>query len=110
MYKKNCGFKKVGVCSFKEQDCKPEICDMYKIEFNSKSIKLKIKELEEELKKLTKEYFSIRKVKRMLKIEKKDEESDKLKDYKTNLKRIEDLGYGLQYMKKAYTYCKRTRK
>lgn len=110
MYKEGCGFRKINVCSFKEEDCNPEKCDMYNLEFNSKSLIAERKKVEKELKLLIKDNISIKKTKQMIKLEKSDGQAEEIIQYKKNLNKIADLGKGVEYLNKAITYCKRIKK
>jgi len=109
-YKADCKFKRLlNLCTFKEIDCNSEKCDMYNVKFDTKSLKHEIKKIEKEIKFLTKENISLKKIKAMVSLEKKDKNSLQVKKYKMNLVKINDLGHGLEYMKTAYRYCKRTK-
>jgi len=108
--KKDCGFLKIGCCSFKPEDCNPEKCDMYNIEFTSRAIRKELKILKTKIKDLTKETLKLKQAKRMIKLEKIDKDDKKVKEYKQKLLLIKDWGKGMEYLDKAYRYCKRTRK
>ena len=100
-YKKDCGFRnKVHVCSFKEEDCCPEKCDMYDIPFEVKALSKRIKEER----------------KHIIELENKRQGMKKKGEHKTNKEEYDkvknlrnDKVYGILKLTKAYTYLKRTK-
>ena len=120
-YKKNCGFRKIKCCNFKVEDCRPKpenqnnielenYCDLYNIEWNSKAVKKEIDELKKKLKKGTKDKITIKKLKKMLKLEKANKMDNDVIEYKKQIYKLEDYGKGLEILNKAYRYLKRTKK
>lgn len=108
MYKEKCGFReKVSVCSFKEESCCPENCDMYNVEFTSKAIKAEIKRLKPIAKEMSKDIAKIKELKRMVKLEKEKPHCPEIVEFKNRLAKLNDISYGLQYLNKALLYCKR---
>jgi len=117
MYKKDCGFMKLGCCTFKPEHCRPMeksdgglYCDLYDIQFTSKEILKEIKKIKKKIKSLTSENIKLKKLKQMIKAEKKDKDDKDVLEYKKKLAEIKDLGKGMEYLDRAYKYCKRTRK
>jgi len=94
---KICGFRdKVKVCNFKAEDCTPEKCDMYNIDFTAKSILAHSKQLQEKLREITP------------KVEKVAETQGKSSEEYKKLRAVQaDIAYGMAYMSKAYMWCKR---
>lgn len=110
-YKAECKFRSLlNFCRFNEYDCNPVKCNMYNIKFEPKSLKEEIKKINEEIKVLVKKNISLRKFKKMLKLEQKDKNNPVVIQYKKNLVKIQDLNQGLKFMETAYRYCKRTEK
>lgn len=97
-YKKNCGFRKINICKFREEDCLPEKCDMYNIAFTAKDI----------LKQAGKEKKTVKLLARQIidmKLEGKHK-TDKER-YELLKKDRNDKVYGLLKLSKAYMHCKR---
>jgi len=115
IYKEKCVFMKIGCCTFKPEHCRPKpkkddgdwYCDLYHIKMDSKFIKKEIKKVREEIKELTKSSLKVKELKTILSKEKADPKSKSVLDYKKKLSKINDLGKGLEYLDKAYRYCKR---
>ena len=118
IYKENCVMMKIGCCTFKPEHCRPKpetddgdwFCDLYNLKFNSKSIKSEMKKVRAEIKELTTVTLKLKQFKKMLTLEKADPNSKEILEYKKKLAKIKDLGKGLEYLDKAYRYCKRTGK
>ena len=99
---KKCGFRdKVNVCSFKPEDCNPEECDFYNIDFSVKGIKKQTDkekklfiEIHEELKQMKKD-----------KTHKEDKER-----YNHLKKQRKDKVLGILKLSKAFAYLKRSKK
>ena len=113
----------MGLCSFKEEDCKPKaindsednpdltlFCDLYNVDFTSKSIKEEIKKVSKEIKSSVKENFNLKQMKKAFKKEKENKNDEEVIQYKKDLLRTNDLGEGLKILKKALVRCKRTGK
>lgn len=98
-YKEHCGFRnKINVCSFKAEDCSPEKCDMYNIEWNRKSLETEFKKIKKRLKEIQEE------IKSMKKSGEKKTDPDKYKALK--VERF-DLVKGGIYLGKAFERVKR---
>lgn len=101
MFKKDCGFRKLELCKFKEEDCLPEKCDMHDIPFTSKGILAQLRKEKKAVKNLTNKMITMKK-------------SGKHKDQKDEYEKIKldrnDKVYGLLKLGKAWTYCKRIKK
>lgn len=61
-YKKGCGFKNIGLCTFREEHCRPkekanggEYCDLFTIPFNKEDIGKDVKKLQKEVIQIEKE-------------------------------------------------------
>lgn len=99
-HKSPCGFRdKIQCCSFKEEDCSPEKCDMYNIEFTSKAILQVMKEEQAKVKQINDEMQKFRLA--------KDTNNDHYKELK---KQLADVCYGCAYLSKAYVHLKRLRR
>lgn len=107
LYKVNCGFMKLGCCSFKPEDCRPEKCDMYHVEFTSKSLRKEIKKLKDKIKELVATDLKMKKIKSLVKLEKENRDHAEVVAYKKKLMLIKDYGKGLEYLEKAYRHLKR---
>ena len=118
VYKENCGFMKLGSCTFKPEHCreKPKIddgkpyCDLYNVEFTSKAVKKELKRLKDKIKSLSKQNLKLSELKAVRKIEKVDSKNHKVIAYKKRLLELKDLGKGVEYLDKAYRYLKRCRR
>lgn len=100
-YKNKCGFRKIKLCGFKEQDCSPKKCDMYNIEFTSKAI-LKQAGIEKKaVKKMTMQ---------MIDMKKKGKHKTNPEEYKKLKETRNDKAYGMLKLSKAYMHCKRIKK
>lgn len=98
---KKCGFRdKVKVCAFKPEDCKPEECDFFDIEFAPKPIKKVFKKERAEVIKLTNE---------MKMMKKKGEHKENPEKYKELKKLRNDKAVGIIKLSKAYMYVKRAK-
>lgn len=104
-YKDKCGYRKIGACKFKSDQCNSTDCDMYNIEFSSKAIREKMKELKKEIKEYSK--IGFKKTQRVIELEKEDRNHPEVVEFKRKLLRLQDLDAGYQIMQKAYIYCKR---
>ena len=100
-YKDNCGFKKIKLCTFKEEDCKPEECDMFSIEFTSKGVLKTSKQLRKRIVELHKS---------MVKMKKAGEHKTDAENYKATKKERNDLVSGMLKLSQAHMHCKRTGK
>lgn len=101
-YKKDCGFKeKANVCSFREEDCKPEECDFYNIEFSVKAIK---KQVGIERKKVIQLTDDMKEFKR------KGYKKDNPEGYKKLKKERKDKVIGIIKFSKCIMHLKRTKK
>jgi hypothetical protein len=117
-YKIKCGFMKLGCCTFKPEHCRTEkgvegtelFCDLYEVEFTSKSVKKEMDRLKKEIKKLGKENLNRSEYKVIRKIEREDALRPEVKEYKKKLLKIKDLCKGLEYLERAYRHLKRSRK
>jgi len=107
-YKDNCGFRKLDCCGFKAEDCSPANCDMFEIEFNSSSIHIKMKQLEDEIRGLSEKVNNTSTFIRLLKLEKEDKTNPEVTDFKKQILRLKDRQDGYKYLHKAYTFCKRS--
>lgn len=105
-HKENCGFRKLGCCSFKEEDCNNG-CDMFNLPFTSKDIKQRMTEIKIQVEELQKETLNTTKIKEMILKEKEDKNSPEVLDMKKKLALVVDLQKGYGYMNKAYIKCKR---
>jgi len=116
-YKENCGFMKIGCCTFKPEHCRAEadetskhFCDLYNIEFTSKAVKKELDRVKKEVKKLVKENLKLSELKAMRKLEKVDILDPKIIKYKKKMLKLKDLGKGMEYLEKAYRHLKRSRR
>ncbi len=122
-YKENCGFRKIGCCNFKEEDCKPKaindtkdnidfnlFCDLYTVEWTSKGVKKEMDSIKFKLKNEVKSKVTKKKIKEMRKLEKENKLNNDVIEYKKHLLRIKDYDEGLNILRKAYRYLKRTKK
>lgn len=99
-FKADCGFRnKIKVCNFKPEDCNPEKCDMYNIEFSVKAIKKQAKIEQKAVKELEK---------KRVKMKKTGEHKTKIEEYKKIKSTRNDKVYGLIKLSKAMVYLKRT--
>lgn len=97
-YKENCGFRKIDLCKFHEEDCTPEKCDMHKIPFTAKAI-LKQAGIERKaVKKLTLT---------MIDMKKRGEHKVNKDKYEQMKQERNDKAYGMLKLSKAYMHCKR---
>ena len=62
------------------------------------------------IKDMAEKNLTISEVKSIRKLEKKDFNDPEVIEYKKRISKIKDLGKGLEYLDKAYRYCKRTKK
>jgi len=100
VFKENCGFRKIRLCPFREDDCTQEKCDMYLIQFTSKDILKQAKKEKKRFKELTAE---IKKFKKEGK-----NKTDKIAYTMMKSERT-DKAYGIIKLLKALEYCKRTK-
>ena len=100
-YKDKCGFRKIKVCGFKEEDCDPKMCDMFSIEFTSKGVLKTSKQLRKEVVSLHKE---------LVRMKKAGEHKSNPDSYQDIKKQRNDLVNGMAKLSKAYMHCKRTNK
>ncbi|MCJ7816322.1 MAG: hypothetical protein MUP55_00555 [Candidatus Aenigmarchaeota archaeon] len=108
MYKDDCKFRRwVKVCTFKEDDCAPEKCDMYNVAFDRQSVKAQIALIEAQISGLTERNLNKDALIRVLELEKQNAQHPEVTGYKKILKRVEDLEQGKRYMNKALIFIKR---
>lgn len=101
-FKADCGFRnKIKVCNFKPEDCTPEKCDMYNIEFSVKAIKKQAKIEQKAVKELEK---------KRVKMKKAGEHKTNRDEYKKIKTERNDKVYGLIKLSQAIVYLKRTGK
>jgi hypothetical protein len=94
-YKEKCGFRdKVKVCTFKENDCTHDKCDMYCLEFDADKLYEKLKYEEKEMYRLEEQIKSL-----------PHGEKKQAKELKAIMR---DKFVGILYMSKAIAYLKRT--
>lgn len=99
-FKADCGFRnKIKVCGFKPEDCTPEKCDMYNIEFSVKAISKQAKIEQKAVKKLEK---------KRVKMKKTGEHKTNREEYNKIKAKRNDKVYGLIKLSKAIIYLKRT--
>jgi hypothetical protein len=96
---KKCGFRKINLCKFREEDCRPDKCDMYDIPFNVKGILKQAKIEREAVTQLTN---------KMVKMKKAGEHKTNKDKYDEIKKLRSDKVYGMLKLSKAYMHCKRT--
>ena len=108
-YKTPCYFRThLNVCTFKEEDCCPEKCDMYNVEFTVKGVNAEIKKIDEIINEKNKEVQEWQKEIKANYDNYSEEAKEEKKQYlKDLLKEAKDLYTGKEYMKKAKKYCKR---
>jgi len=115
-YKENCGFMKIGCCTFKPEHCRPQkkehkiFCDLYNVEFTSKAVKKELDKVKKKIKTITKENLKLSKVKEVVKIERIDALDKNVVEFKKKLLEIKDLDKGVEYLEKAYRYLKRCKR
>lgn len=116
-YKENCGFRKINCCTFKPEHCraKPDetddtFCELYDIEFSSKSVKTEMKRVESVLKDLMNDTMDINKIKTVHELEKSDKNHEMVVAWKKKMQRVNDLKIGVDYLKKAYRHLKWSRR
>lgn len=104
-HKEGCGFRKMKLCGFKAEHCRPKqkgiYCDLYDVDFSRTGIKERMKEIKKELKELNKQ-VSLKDVKRMKK------EKRVIAGYTDIAKEALDLATGYGILQKALTHLKRT--
>jgi len=106
-YKDKCGFKRLGYCSFKPEDCNPESCDMFNLHFSSSAILVRLKEIQSEIEELQKETLNTTKIKEMIKKEKEDKTNPEVLELRKKLFKVKDLISGYSFLRKAYIKTKR---
>lgn len=117
-FKENCGFMKIGCCTFKPEHCRREkdaegskhYCDLYDVEFTSKAVKKEMDKLKKEINNIAKKNLKISELKEMKKLEKEDMFSPEVIEYKKRLLKLKDMGKGMEYLERAYRHLKRCRR
>lgn len=95
---KECGFRKINLCKFKEEDCSPDKCDMYNIPFTSKGILNQAKIERKAVKYLAN---------KMIKMKKSGKHKTDKESYEKIKKTRNDKALGMLKLSKAYMHCKR---
>lgn len=99
MFKVDCKFRDLGkVCTFKPDQCKPEMCDFYNLEYTVNSIQQRLLEIELEMKPIIKEVNSVSKLKRILVLEKRNSINPDVVAFKKRVNRLKDLDCGKKYL------------
>jgi hypothetical protein len=96
-YKSPCGFRdKIQACSFHEEDCTPEKCDMFNLEWTPKAVLQRFKEEQAKVKTISDEM-------QVFRVNKQTNDPT----YKDLKKKLTDLCYGCAHLSKAYVHLKR---
>lgn len=109
-YKPDCWFRtKVNVCLFKPEDCTPEKCSFYELEFSAKPIKKELDKLKRRMIELTKDAIKLRKEQKDLLINNNKKYDTVTEDLKLLIREMYDVAKGIEYLRKAHAYCKRAK-
>jgi hypothetical protein len=97
MVYKKCGFRdRVRVCAFRDEDCLPDKCDMYFLDFAPQAIRERMREEAEKITVIGSNMMAYRK--------NKDTQNEEYKKLEAQLR---DKVIGSDKLTKAYVYLKR---